>query len=230
MSSSNPKVHELSARLTDPIQSSTRFDSRSDPDDDDELFAQLEAEIENDDNASLREHGMEELRREMERLKQMRDTGHGQYGELTDEREVVRISAHEPRCVVHFYHTNFKRCQIMDKHLAKLAPKYFGTRFLRVFVENVPWLVEKLGVKILPCVVCFVDGVSKARIVGFEDLGNADDFETATLEWRLLNIGVVEKNDPGNAPSITYGSKPTVRRQIRGRGGGDDDSDFDLDD
>lgn len=86
----------------------------------------------------------------------------------------------EPRCVVHFYHPNFKRCEIMDKHLAvgcfparivylittytqKLAPKYFSTRFFRVFVENVPWLVEKLGIKVLPCVICFVDGVSKDR-------------------------------------------------------------------
>lgn len=68
----------------------------------------------------------------------------------------------------------------MDKHLAvcdcfhsmplpllmyiqKLAPKYFSTRFLRVFVENVPWLVEKLGIKVLPCVVVFIDGVTKSR-------------------------------------------------------------------
>jgi thiol-disulfide isomerase/thioredoxin len=80
---------------------------------------------------------------------------------------------------VHFYHTDFKRCEIMDKHIAvgispfvmvfslpflqKLAPKYFNTRFFRVFVENVPWLVEKLQVKVLPCVVCFVDGVTRDR-------------------------------------------------------------------
>lgn len=68
----------------------------------------------------------------------------------------------------------------MDKHLSvgyfsahglypitaytqKLAPKYFSTRFFRVFVENVPWLVEKLDIKVLPCVICFVDGVSKDR-------------------------------------------------------------------
>ena len=87
---------------------------------------------------------------------------------------------HEPKCVVHFYHSNFKRCEIMDKHLAvrdwfrlccfllltyiqKLAPKYFSTRFLRVFVENVPWLVEKLGIKVLPCVIVFIDGVTKSR-------------------------------------------------------------------
>lgn len=45
----------------------------------------------------------------------------------------------------------------------KLAPKYFQTRFIRVFVENVPWLVEKLMIKVLPCVVCFADGVTKDR-------------------------------------------------------------------
>lgn len=27
-------------------------------------------------------------------------------------------SRHEPRCVIHFYHSKFKRCEIMDKHLS----------------------------------------------------------------------------------------------------------------
>ena len=58
MASSNSKVNELTNRLTDP------YASRSDPDEDEELFAQLEAEIENDDNAALRERGIEELKQE----------------------------------------------------------------------------------------------------------------------------------------------------------------------
>jgi hypothetical protein len=112
----------------------------------------------------------------------------------------------------------------MDKHLAvcflypfcllitshpdrqKMAPKYFHTRFIRVFVENIPWLVERLSVKVLPCVICFIGGVSRdrhgfylsprflsclttERLIGFEDLGNNDDFDTAVLELRLLNTG-----------------------------------------
>jgi hypothetical protein len=52
-----------------------------------------------------------------------------------------------------------------DGVVQALAPKYFNTRFLRVFVENVPFLVEKLGLKVLPCVVCFVKGISKDRSV-----------------------------------------------------------------
>lgn len=51
----------------------------------------------------------------------------------------------------------------MDNHLRKLAPKYFGTLFIRVFVENVPWLVERLGIKVLPCVTTFIGGTSKDR-------------------------------------------------------------------
>lgn len=45
----------------------------------------------------------------------------------------------------------------------KLATKYFSTLFVRVDVANVPFLVEKLEIRILPCVVCFVEGVSKDR-------------------------------------------------------------------
>lgn len=95
-----------------------------------------------------------------------------------------------------------------DNVVQALAPKYFNTRFLRVFVENVPFLVEKLGLKVLPCVISFVNGVSKdryvqwlanarillssnfaCRIIGFEELGNVDSFGTATLELRLLHTG-----------------------------------------
>ncbi|PCH41115.1 thioredoxin-like protein [Wolfiporia cocos MD-104 SS10] len=163
----------------------------------------------------------------MERLQELRTSGHGRYEEMVDEKEVVRTSAKEARCVIHFYHNDFKRCKIMDKHLTALAPKYFNTRFLRVFVENVPWLVERLAVKVLPCVICFIDGVSKDRIIGFEDLGNNDAFETATLEWRLMNSGVIQKEQQA-APAIVYGTTSSVRHQIRGQQ--HDDSDFDLDD
>ena len=76
---------------------------------------------------------------------------------------MVIACRNKPRCVIHFYHHKFKRCEIMDKHLQRLAPKYFNTLFIRVFVENVPWLVERLGIKVLPCVLTFVNGTSKDR-------------------------------------------------------------------
>lgn len=226
------KIDNLASRLTDAIQkpsSSTSRNSRSDPEEDeDDIFAQLEDEIENDDSIAIRERRLEEIKREVERQQTMKISGHGRYEELSDEKEVVRTSAHERRCIIHFYHTNFPRCEIMDKHLSKLAPKYFSTRFLRVFVENVPWLVEKLGIKVLPCVICFINGVSKFRLIGFEDLGNEDGFETSTLEWKLLHFGVIEHESSGQPQTLYKTSSTTMRQHIRGRD--DDDSDFDLDD
>ncbi|KAF8974429.1 thioredoxin-like protein [Flammula alnicola] len=220
--SSNSKAASLAARL---VESNNPNRSRrdSDDEDDDALFAELEEEIENDSNSSIREHGLQVLKAEMERMKHMQQNQHGRYAEITDEKEVVRVSAHEPRCVVHFYHPKFKRCEIMDKHLTKLAPKYYNTRFFRVFVENIPWLVEKLVIKVLPCVICFVDGVAKDRLVGFEELGNEDAFSTAVLELRLSQSGVLAKQK-GTVLDPVFKVSSSRRQKDQ------DDDVFDLDD
>ncbi|KAG6911211.1 hypothetical protein DXG01_003078 [Tephrocybe rancida] len=220
---SNPKIASLASRIVESNRPDHhRRHEEDDEDETDALFAELEEEIENDSNAALREHGLDVLKREMERLQEMQKSHHGQYTEIMDEKEVVR-STQEPRCVVHFYHTKFKRCEIMDKHLASLAKKYFSTRFFRVFVENVPWLVERLGVKVLPCVICFVDGIAKDRLIGFEELGNSDKFDTAVLELRLSLCGVVQKT--GNQFSLD-----PVYNVASSRKNEDEDDVFDLDD
>ncbi|THH10225.1 hypothetical protein EW145_g1471 [Phellinidium pouzarii] len=199
---------------------------------DDEIFAELEKDLDEDfDLGALREQRMEELKRETNQVKDMRSQDHGRLTEVTDEKEVMRISANEKRCVVHFYHQNFKRCEIMNKHLEIIAPKYFATRFLRVFVENVPWLVERLGIKVLPCLMSFVGGIAKDRLIGFEDIGNSDGFETASLELRLQTLGVIDQPAACSAPLKTmYGSSRNIRGRDDGDGDGDGGDASDLDD
>ncbi|KAF5390718.1 hypothetical protein D9757_002680 [Collybiopsis confluens] len=208
---SNSKIASLAARLVEPNHPDTWRSDEDDEDDDETLFAELEAEIENDGSSAMREQGLETLRKEMERMQELKQNQHGRYAEVTDEKEVVRITAHEPKCVVHFYHPDFKRCDIMDKHLAQLAAKYFNTRFFRVFVENIPWLVERLSIKVLPCVICFVKGVTKDRLIGFEELGNNDAFTTAALELRLSVCGVIHK-PAGNVMDPIYSISSRHRR------------------
>lgn len=64
-------------------------------------------------------------------------------------------------------------------------------------MDNAPFLVTKLKVKVLPCVIAFVDGVGADRILGFEGLGggelgnDGDGFRTKDLEARLLAAGVL---------------------------------------
>lgn len=46
--------------------------------------------------------------------------------------------------VCHFFHRDFERCKLLDKHLSILARKYFDTRFIKVSapVSTVQQLIE----------------------------------------------------------------------------------------
>ncbi len=76
-------------------------------------------------------------------------------------------------------------------------------------VDNSPFLVIKLKIQVLPCVLAFVNGVSVDRIVGFEGLGyTPDTFTTKDLEARLLSCGVLQRaKATGNANGIRFGVK-----------------------
>lgn len=62
MPAEDAKVASLVARLNEPTTSSRT--PATELDDDDDIFAELEAEIENASSASFREHGMDQLKRE----------------------------------------------------------------------------------------------------------------------------------------------------------------------
>ncbi|KAF8192631.1 thioredoxin-like protein [Pholiota molesta] len=212
--SSNSKAASLAARL---VESNNPNRSRHDSDDDDDaLFAELEEEIENDTHASVREHGLRVLKTEMERMKHMQENHYGTYSEITDEKEVVRVSMSLAASST----STIPNSNDAKSWISTLLTKYSKTRFIRVFVENIPWLVEKLSIKVLPCVICFVDGIAKDRLVGFEELGNEDSFNTAVLELRLAQSGVLLKQQ-GTVLDPVY--KVASRRQ-----NDDNDDLFDL--
>jgi thioredoxin-like negative regulator of GroEL len=63
---------------------------------------------------------------------------------------------------------------------------------LRINVDNCPFLVTRLKVQVLPCVIAFIDGIGADRIIGFEGLGRSpDNFTTRDLEARLIYAGVL---------------------------------------
>lgn len=163
----------------------------ADSDDEDALIAELE----DDDSAAasaLREKRLEQLHAEVARAKRMKQDAFGTYVEIKDEKDVLDLTTRTKLCVVHFMKPDFARCAIMDQKLAVLAAKHFDTRFVSVNVVNAPWLVVKLGIQVLPCVIPFIDGVSQDRILGFEGLGRGkDDFKPQDLEARLLASGVL---------------------------------------
>jgi thioredoxin-like negative regulator of GroEL len=114
--------------------------------------------------------------------------------EFTNEKELISVSASSKYCVVHFCLQDFKRCSILNKHLQILAQRHLRTKFCIINVQNCPFLVQRLDIKTLPCLISFVEGVSVDRIIGFETLGNRDDFRTEVLEKKLKNVGVLPVN------------------------------------
>jgi len=85
----------------------------SDIDEDD-----LIAELENDDALdALREKRLQQLHEEVSRQKLMRQSEHGTYQEIKDEKALMDITTTTKLCVVHFFKPDFNRCRIMDKHI-----------------------------------------------------------------------------------------------------------------
>ncbi|KAH9554256.1 hypothetical protein CY35_08G054900 [Sphagnum magellanicum] len=130
------------------------------------------------------------LKKEAEKRQALQRKGHGEYREVTEADFLSEVTG-SPMVVCHFFHREFFRCKIMDKHIKLLAPKYFETKFICVDAENCPFFVTKLAIKVLPCVLLFRDGVATDRIVGFHELGGVDDFPTSALETRLLKKGLI---------------------------------------
>ena len=94
--------------------------------------------------------------------------------------------------VVHFFHNDFERSKIMDHHLNIICKQHTETKFVKINAEKCPFFIAKLQIQVLPTVICFMDGVSFDRIVGFEELGGKDEFPTLLLTRRLVKTGCIK--------------------------------------
>jgi hypothetical protein len=110
MYSDSKKAESLAARLVDPVI--RRRDNSDSDEDDDAIFAELEAEIENGDEYA-RETAIQAIKKEyvhvrvtpslahsfilirMEKVDDLRKSEHGTYTEIMDEKEVIRITSYE---------------------------------------------------------------------------------------------------------------------------------------
>ena len=178
----------------------------------------------------LHEERIAKLKSEREKRQQMSHRGHGELTDIT-EGDFLEVVTKTHLVVCHFFHKDFERCKIMDKHLKLLAPKYFTTRFCRISAPDTPFFVAKLSVQVLPCVLFFVDGVAVDRVVGFDELGAKDDFQTDRLEARMHTCGVIEtqkqKEMVEQEQVRTAVRKGTAALGMIEAGDSDEDSDFD---
>lgn len=142
------------------------------------------------DEEFYREKRIKELKQQAKITNELKELNHGEYTELRLEKQVIDATIKSKLVVLHCS-GDFERCRILDSHLEKLSKLYFYTKFIKINVMKIPFLVEKLKIKVLPCLLMFKDSIVFDKLVGFEELGNNDDFPTFILEKRLIKSKVI---------------------------------------
>ena len=144
--------------------------------------------------AAWRAARMAELQKTTAKTNHFLGMGHGSYSEITQDDFLKEVTKSK-YVVCHFYHPEFERCKIVDKHLEALARKHLATKWVKIDANKSPFFVGKLQVKMLPTLIFFKDGIARDRMVGLEDVGARDDFTTSALEARIAKAGVIITGD-----------------------------------
>eukprot|EP01039_Chlorochromonas_danica_P004305 gene4305-4725_t len=157
----------------------------------DEKLSKLE-DLDEDDFEILRQKRRQALLSKAKQEQDWKQLGHGEYAELTDTKEFFNAAKRSHRFVVHFYRGVTPRCQIVDAHFHKLAPLHLETRFVKIDAEKNPFLVERLGIIIMPTIVLIKDGKTDHSLRGFDELGGTDDFTTDDMAYVLSQHGMLK--------------------------------------
>jgi thioredoxin-like negative regulator of GroEL len=108
----------------------------------------------------------EHMKDENERKKKRDLEGYGEYSEI-DEEKFMKFTTSQPFVVCHFYHNDFIRCKIMDKHLRIISRDHPECKFYCLDVQRAPFIVEKLQIRMLPTLGIFIDGILIESIIGY---------------------------------------------------------------
>jgi hypothetical protein len=163
----------------------------------DELLNANDSELE-----ILRERRLQQMKKSQEQRQKWIALGHGTYSSIgegqqgTDTaKEFFDATKESDRMVIHFHRPSSRICDIFHAHLQKLASKHFETRFVKIDVDPVAqdgatgsgtaYLVEKLGIVVMPTIIIVRNRKVVHHIRGFDELGGVEDFSTEALEYVL---------------------------------------------
>ncbi len=128
----------------------------------------------------MKKERLQEVDNSLEKSKKKDGFWSGEYREIVEE-EFLPIVTKNQRALVHFFHNDFERCKIMDQHLRKIASEHPEAAIVSLNVAKAPFFVGKLGIKTLPTLCVFDDGVLKEKLLGFSMVGGKDEFKTIEL-------------------------------------------------
>ena len=111
-----------------------------------------------------------------EMAKKLKNDKYGTYTEII-ETEFLETMLKNEKVVCHFYHKDFERCKIIDKHLKIIAQNHKET--------------------------LFVKGKAIHRFIGFQDFGMNDDFPTINLSRQLVLFKMIQPKTKAEKGEVT---------------------------
>jgi hypothetical protein len=203
----------------------------------------------------LRERRLEQMKKAQEQKQNWISLGHGSYTSIGEgqhgedaAKEFFDASKKSERLVVHFYRPSTRICDVFHSHLEKLAARHLETRFVKINVDQcaedgatgsgASYLVEKLGIVVMPTIVIVRNRKAVHHIRGFSELGGTEEFSAEALEWVIGSHGGVNLPDGKEMPQELRELKRGVNgikmntRYAGGRKGGVKETynDYDSDD
>ena len=172
---------------------------------------------------ALRAKRLEQMKAAAKKRDEYRNIGHGTYVELGGGRagndvakEFFEATKASERLVVHFHRPTTRLCDVFHSHLQVLAPRHLETRFIKVDVEDtespgVSYLVEKLGIVVMPTLLIVKNRKAHHQIRGFDEMGGDENFSTNELAYVLGVHGAIHPTEEESWP-------PEERSRARGRG------------
>ena len=137
-----------------------------------------------------------------ELAKKIKNDKYGDYTEII-ETEFLDTMLKNEKVVCHFYHKDFERCKIIDKHLRIIAPNHRETSFVKIDAEKTPFFTAKLNVRVLPTIILFIKGKAVHRFIGFQDFGMNDDFPTINLSRQLVIFKMIQPKTKAEKGEVT---------------------------
>jgi hypothetical protein len=118
------------------------------------------------------------------------------------------VSAKSERLVVHFHRSSTRCCDAYHRALTQLAPKHVETRFVGINVEGcddirgggsgagAKFLVERLGITVMPTLLLVKDRQAIHHIRGFDELGpRGEEFSLSDLAFVLGTYDVLTRQE-----------------------------------
>jgi hypothetical protein len=185
----------------------------------DQQIKRLE-EADDDELERLRERRLQQIKQQATKSQELRAQGHGEYATITDTHEFFNVIKKSERVVVHFFTPSNAFCALVDGHLTRLAPHHIETRFARINAEKAEFLVDKLGVWMIPCIALIKNQKVVKMVQGLDELGGTDKFSTAFLAYYMGLHEVIKYDgvEPENAQddcggAYTRGAPMTAQQQ-----------------